>query len=210
MKSSVAYVLTKMETTMMATVSNTSAPCAWSLTDDSSNTAVSKIEPKYASMNAVFELPMKCAAKNSLNLRGVSPHTYQFPLIGIGKIGHSLSKSADLNPSGTVDSGNCDESNLRLSAANHFCSPTGSLSPHLKPNILSFNTYRARKKLTLAASVLASDVTIVPPKTPPNTTGDTTGSTKPIGKNSSVIVNFSATNNPTYTANTAATGNARN
>ena len=52
------------------------------------------------------------------------PHTYQLPDKGMGKIGHSRSSNADLNPSvrGHSDSGNCDESNLRLSAWNH-CSP---------------------------------------------------------------------------------------
>ena len=106
----------------------------------SSNTAVSKIDPRYASMKAVLELPMKCAAKNSLNLSGVSPHTYQLPLMGMGKIGHSRSNSADLNPSGTVVSGNLDESNRLLRALNHCCSPTGSLSPHLKERIFSLKT----------------------------------------------------------------------
>ena len=61
---------------------------------------------------------MKCAAKNSGNLSGVIPHTYQFPESGMGRIGHSRSSSALLNPSvsGHSDSGNCSLSNLRLSA----------------------------------------------------------------------------------------------
>ena len=126
--------------------------------------------------------------------------------MGMGKMGHNRSKSADLKPSGTTLSGNCEESKRRLSAPNHFCSPTGSFSPHLNARIFSLKTYRPRKKLTLAASVLANEVTIVPPNTPPNTAGEITGNTNPMGKNSSVIVIFSAMNNPTYTANTVHAG----
>ena len=59
----------------------------------------------------------------------------------------------------------------------------------------------------LDAIVDAREVSIVPPTTPPNTAGDTTGKMKPMGRNSSVIVSFSAAKRPTYTANTATVGN---
>ena len=48
------------------------------------------------------------------------------------------------------------------------------------------------RRFALAAIVDANDVNNVPFNTFPNTIGDNTGSTKPIGRNSSVIVTFSA------------------
>ena len=150
---------------------------------------------------------MKCAAKNSGNFSGVMPHTYQLPDSGMGRIGHSRRSRADLNPSvnGHSDSGNCVESNLRLSAWNHLLSPTVVLSFHLSPSAFSRSTVLPSQKLRLAAMVDASEVKNVPPSTPPNTAGDTTGRMKPMGRNSSVIVSFSAANRPKYTANTRPT-----
>ena len=104
----VAYVETKIETPKSAHVSNITAFFACSFTapvtpSTSGDKIVRKMMlPKYASINAVLELPMKCAAKNSQYFNFVTPHTYQLPLIGMGKIGHNLNKSADLNPSGTT------------------------------------------------------------------------------------------------------------
>ena len=150
---------------------------------------------------------MKCAAKNSGKRSGVIPHTYQFPLSGMGRMGHRRSKSALLNPSvnGAWLSGNCALSNLRLSALNHCVSPTAGESFHLSASAFSFRTVRPSQKFKDAASVDARLVMTVPPATPPNTAGDTTGRMNPMGRNSSVIVSFSAANNPTYTANTKTT-----
>ena len=82
----------------------------------------------------------------------------------MGKIGHSRSSNADLNPSvrGHSDSGNCDESNLRLSAWNHLLSPTVGLSFHLSPRAFSLSTVLPSQKFRLAAIVDASEVRIVP------------------------------------------------
>mmetsp|Transcript_12172 Transcript_12172/g.19646 ORF Transcript_12172/g.19646 Transcript_12172/m.19646 type:complete len:254 (-) Transcript_12172:19-780(-) len=207
-KRSVAYVVTPMEMITSAAVSNTSTVCACSFMASPSSAAASSNDPRYASTNAVLDEPMKCAAKNSGNLSGVMPHTYQFPDNGMGRIGHSRSSKADLKPSvsGHWLSGNCVESNRRLSAWNHRLSPTVGLSFHFSASAFSLSTVRPRKKLKLAAMVDASDVSTVPPSTPPNTAGDTTGRMNPMGRNSSVMVSFSAANSATYTPNTAMVG----
>mmetsp|Transcript_5632 Transcript_5632/g.21316 ORF Transcript_5632/g.21316 Transcript_5632/m.21316 type:complete len:327 (+) Transcript_5632:126-1106(+) len=201
---SVAYVVTPIEITTSAIVSKTSTDFACSFIASFSNAACRSSEPKYASTNAVLEEPMKCAAKNSGNLSGVMPHTYQFPDSGMGSMGHSRNSKADLKPSvnGGLLSGNSLESKRRESAPNHFVSPSFGESFHVSARAFSFKTVRPSQKLSDAAIVEAKDVAIVPPATPPKTAGDTTGKMNPIGKNSSVIVSFSAANNPTYTRNT--------
>mmetsp|Transcript_3097 Transcript_3097/g.9554 ORF Transcript_3097/g.9554 Transcript_3097/m.9554 type:complete len:307 (+) Transcript_3097:211-1131(+) len=196
----VAYVETKIETPKSAQVSNITAFFACSLTAPvtpsiSGCKIVRKMMfPKYASINAVLELPIKCAAKNSQYFNFVTPHTYQFPLIGMGRIGHNLNNNADLNPSGITWSGKLFESNRLSNAWYHFLSFVGSpsLANHLKFSAFSLNTVLPSQKFALAAIVDANDVNNVPFNTFPNTIGDNTGSTKPIGRNSSVIVTFSA------------------
>lgn len=81
---------------------------------------------------------------------------------------------------------------------------------YLKFNILFFNMYCVRKKLTFVVSVFVSDVIIVFSKTSLNIIGDIMGSMKLIGKNLFVIVNFFVMNNLMYIVNIVVMGNVCN